>query len=123
MKNLIVLLFVSLCLFTSCQKKVAEENFSVEMCDTATPLTDLPWLNKIVSDNGNCTLFKGAKIYSYSYEGKRVFFLQNPSFSRTVTCIFVLYDCLGNNISPTTTSEWEKFEQNRKEETLLWEKK
>jgi hypothetical protein len=123
MKKSILYLFFVLFSLQACQSDSNSEALPNSICGSSKPIEELPWLKNLTENKGNCTLYVGAKIYTYEYDNQQVFYLANAAFIRMVTCIFVLYDCQGKEITPKTQQAWADFEKNRKNEVLLWEKK
>ncbi|MBC8109794.1 MAG: hypothetical protein H7Y04_01900 [Verrucomicrobia bacterium] len=123
MKKLVLFLSFLLLSLGACQNDSNSEALPDNICGFTDPLQELPWHKNLTENKGNCLLYTGAKIYTYEYQNQQVFYLSNAAFTRMVTCIFVLYDCEGKDITPKTQQEWADFEKNRKNELLLWEKK
>ena len=112
MKSIIVFILILFITFIACDKNDSAFNYSV-----SDPVKDLKWLGELTGGK-ICQLYAGARVYSYSYNGKSVFYFTNPA-SSLGSCGEAIYDCSGAKM---TITDWVDFEKNRKEEKLLWSK-
>lgn len=119
MKSLQLLLSIIWLLFLfSCEKETSNPELSPKICGVDNPFNQLDWLQQLISSNTSCTVYNGAKLFSYRYSGIEVFYFINPANSKA-TCTSAVYNCQGNRLE---IADWQDFEVNRTNEKLLWEK-
>jgi hypothetical protein len=111
MKSIIVFIFIFF-IIIACHK-----NDSAFNCSVKDPIKELKWLSELTGGK-SCQLYAGARVYSYTYTGKSVFYFTNPA-SSLGSCGHAIYDCSGAKM---TITDWVDFEKNRTEEKLLWSK-
>lgn len=118
MKTMLIILVLSTTLLFSCETSVSPNESSPKICGVTDPINQLDWLQQLISSNTSCTIYNGAKLFSYKYNGKEVFYFVNPA-SSVFTCTSVVFNCDGSKFE---ISNWQDFETNRINEKLLWKK-
>jgi hypothetical protein len=100
-KAILVNLFLLSC---STHKNTVEPNFNnsssastsgSNFCEVLNPLTDLPWLKKLVDEIKNSS--NGGTITKFKFKSKDVFLVNTCKVCIT-DAMTVLYDCAGNQI-------------------------
>lgn len=96
----------------SCDKKsvaIDETEVVFSTICNGKELEDMQWFRDIVEEKTTCKILPLAYIAQVSYQGKEIFYLNNPASSQWV-CGQMLYDCSGTVISEDWTFEqWREF--------------
>lgn len=111
-------LFFLLVIYLSCDKSDSPDDNATKICGVTDPVNQLPWLNDLINSRTSCEMYDGAKIYSYTYNGKQMFYLSNGASSIYI-CAVSGYNCNGSRFDIVDLNE---FASNRTNEILIREK-